>query len=106
MHTAITRLGFSLVRNVAISVGMRQLSQAHGKGRHVQAIEDLWKHSIFVAATHYVLAKKLTRINPDEAMLAGLLHDIGAFYIMTRAKNFPELFADKEVLQDIIHSGM
>lgn len=103
LKTAITRLGFSLVRNVAISVGMRQLSQAQEKGGMPQEIEALWKHSIFVAATSYVLAKKLTHINPDEAMLAGLLHDIGAFYILTRAKNYPEIFADKKVLQDVIH---
>lgn len=103
LQTAITRLGFSMVRNVAISVGMRQLSQAQEKGGMPQEVEALWKHSIFVAATSFVLAKKLTRLNPDEAMLAGLLHDIGAFYILTRAKNYPELFADKEVLQDVIH---
>lgn len=102
LQTAITRLGFSLVRNVAISVGMRQLSQAQEKGGMPQEVEALWKHSIFVAATSFVLAKKLTRINPDEAMLAGLLHDIGAFYILTRAKNYPELFADKAALQDVI----
>lgn len=103
LQTAITRLGFSLVRNVAISVGMRQLSQAQGKGRMPQEIEALWKHCIFVAATSYMLAKKLTKLNPDEAMLAGLLHDIGIFYILTRAQDYPELFADKEVLQDVIH---
>ncbi len=102
LHTAITRLGFSMVRNVAISVGMRQLSQAQELGGMPQEVEALWKHSIFAAATSHALAKKLTRINPDEAMLAGLLHDIGIFYILIRAKNYPDLFADKEVLQDVI----
>jgi putative nucleotidyltransferase with HDIG domain len=103
LQTAITRLGLSMVRNVAISVGMRQLSQAQGKDLMPKEIGALWKHSIFVAATSYLLTRKLTKLNPDEAMLAGLMHDIGIFYILTRAQNYPALFADKEVLQDVIH---
>lgn len=38
-----------------------------------------WQHSIHVAAIARVLARRLGRINPDEAMLAGLVHDVGIF---------------------------
>lgn len=101
LHMAIARLGFAMVRNVAISVGMRQLSQttpAVGANPHM---EKLWKHSVLVAALGYVLAKKLPRLNPDEAMLAGLLHDIGTFYILTRAKSYPDLFANEATIAEI-----
>jgi hypothetical protein len=30
----------------------------------------------------------------DEAMFAGLVHDIGVFYLLSRAVNFPELVAN------------
>ncbi|MDP2878550.1 MAG: HDOD domain-containing protein [Sulfuricella sp.] len=103
LHSAIPRLGYALVRNVAISVGMRQLSQSTPQGGMQPRVEKLWNHSILVAALSYVLAKKLTRLNPDEAMLAGLLHDIGAFYILTRAKNYPDLFTDEAALEDIVY---
>lgn len=102
LQTAITRLGFALVRNVAISVGMRQLAQLHIKGPVSEKLESLWKHTISVAATSYVLAKKLTKVNPDEAMLAGLLHDIGKFYLYSRAGNYPELFANETALDEIV----
>ncbi len=102
LRTAITRLGYALVRNVAISVGMRQLAEADQEGATQLRIEKLWKHCTLVAALAYVLAKKKARINPDEAMLAGMLHDIGSFYILTRAKNYPDLFADESTLDEII----
>ncbi len=38
-----------------------------------------------------VIAQKLTRINPEEAMLAGLIHDLGAFYMLYRATQYEEL---------------
>lgn len=102
LHTAITRLGYSLVRNVAISVGMRQLTEADPHYAAHPRINGLWKHSILVAALAFVLAKKKTRLNPDEAMLAGMLHDIGKFYILYRAKKYPRLFADESALDEII----
>ena len=101
LHTAIARLGYAMVRNVAISVGMRQLSQSTLQRSKDPRTEELWKHCILVASISYMLAKKRTRINPDEAMLAGLLHDIGGFYILTRAKDFPNLFSDAAAIEEI-----
>lgn len=103
LPTAIKRLGYALVRNVAIALGIRQLAQNnHDSIMHVP-LEELWRHSIQVAALSYVLAKKLTGLNPDTAMLAGLLHDIGMFYILARANKHPELFADEATLKNIPH---
>ena len=101
LRTAISRLGYALVRNIAISVGMRQLSQASPQSAMQPRVEKLWKHSIQVASISYILAKKRTRINPDEAMLAGLMHDIGGFYILTRVKDFPNLFDDESAIKEI-----
>lgn len=101
LRTAITRLGYTTVRNVAISVGMRQLSQSSTQSAMQPRVQKLWDHSIRVASISYILAKKRARINPDEAMLAGLLHDIGEFYILTRVKDFPDIFADDSAIEEI-----
>lgn len=104
LPTAIKRLGYALVRNAAIALGIRQLGQQDTSQNIMHApLEVLWRHSIQVAALSYVLAKRLTPLNPDTAMLAGLLHDIGMFYILARANKYPEMFADEGILRNIPH---
>jgi HD-like signal output (HDOD) protein len=44
----------------------------------------------------------VAKINGDEAMFAGLVHDLGVFYLMSRAANFPELIADKTELHGLL----
>ena len=48
------------------------------------------------------LARKIAKINGDEAMFAGLVHDIGVFYLMSRAANFPEMVNDKPELHALL----
>ncbi|GAO37618.1 metal-dependent phosphohydrolase [Sulfuricella sp. T08] len=103
LPTAIKRLGYALVRNAAIALGIRQLAQDTHQSMMRVPLEKLWRHSIQVAALSYVLAKRLTRLNPDTAMLAGLLHDIGMFYILARANKYPDLFTDEAMLRNIPH---
>lgn len=101
LPTAIKRLGHALVRNAAIALGIRQLAHVSNQGIMQIPLEKLWQHSIQVAALSYVLAKKQTGINPDTAMLAGLLHDIGMFYILTHTNKYPDLFADAATIKGI-----
>jgi HD superfamily phosphohydrolase YqeK len=62
----------------------------------------LWTHTAHVAALCRVLARKVAKINGDEAMFAGLVHDLGVFYLMSRAANFPELVNDKAELYGLL----
>ena len=59
-------------------------------------------HSLHVAALCRLLAKKMARTNPDEAMFAGMVHDIGVFYLLARVAHFPELIADKAELHALL----
>jgi HD-like signal output (HDOD) protein len=43
-----------------------------------------------------------TKVNPDEAMLTGMMHGIGKLYVLTRAIDHPELFISDRTLNDII----
>lgn len=55
-----------------------------------------------VAALCRVLARRLTRVSPDEALFAGLVHDIGAFYLLSRAAECPPLSEDREELHRLL----
>ena len=102
LRQAAVRLGFEMVRNVAIAVGMKQLVQTKSSADAPDLINGLWNRSIRVAALSFVMARKLTRLSPDSAMIAGLLHDIGKFYILFRAHSFSDFIVDKRALWDVI----
>lgn len=102
VRTAVVRLGGVCVRNVVASLVMRQLYQADKMGPIKKDLLNLWVHGARVAAISHVLARRFTRLNPDEAMLAGLIHDIGILPILKRATKFPEVMEDKEILYRVI----
>ncbi len=101
LQTAIARLGNVLVRNLVTGLVMEQLHQARTPLLKAR-LTVLWQHSTQVAAISHVLATHFTKLKPDEAMLGGLIHDIGALPILARAEKVPELMADKEALDRII----
>lgn len=91
LKSAITRLGVNAVRTAAMSIVMNQLMRAKGMADFADLTHSLWDHSIKTAAAARIIAKNMTRLNPDEAMLAGLIHDLGAFYMLYRATQYDEL---------------
>ena len=102
LRSAIARLGFNMVRSAAIAFAMAQLKRSAELKGLERPLEALWRSSASVAATSYVVAKRFSRVNPDTAMLAGLLHGIGKLYILTRAGNHPELAADEPTYNSIV----
>ncbi|MBL8430523.1 MAG: HDOD domain-containing protein [Dechloromonas sp.] len=91
LKSAITRLGLNSVRTTALSIVMTQLMRAKGMAEFSELTHSLWEHSINAAAAASVVARRCSRQNADEAMLAGLIHDLGAFYMLYRATQYDEL---------------
>ena len=109
LPAAITRLGIDLVRTTAVAIAMNQIVRAKDMAAFGDLTHALWQHSIKTAATARVLARAFTRINPDEALLAGLIHDLGAFYMLYRASQYSELRERPESVKHLImqwHEGI
>ncbi|MCU7828028.1 MAG: HDOD domain-containing protein [Candidatus Thiodiazotropha sp. (ex Myrtea sp. 'scaly one' KF741663)] len=109
LRTAIARLGYDLAYSTAVSIAVEQILHSKSVGDLREHLKVLWKHSVHVSAIAYVIAKTHSKVNPDEAMLAGLLHDIGKFYIFTRSEKYPELFSDDEAMNNLMnqwHTGI
>ena len=109
LRTAITRLGFDMVRNSAVAVAMEQLLLGREYADIRGELQRLWRHSVAVSALAYVLAGQFPACNRDEALLAGLMHDIGRLYIQARARDFPGLAADAGELEALAagwHTGI
>ncbi len=95
LNNAVNRLGFNLVRTVSTAFALRQLSRDSSLGAIRPELEQVWKTSNEVAAICYAVGKQAFGRQPDEAMMAGLLHSIGRLYILLHAhQNDPTIRED------------
>jgi HD-like signal output (HDOD) protein len=102
LRTAISRMGFNMVRSAAIAFAMSQLKKQDALKGLERPLEDLWKRSAAVAAMSHAVARRYSKVNPDMALLAGLLHGIGQLYILTRSAQHPGLFANQAAYTAIV----
>ena len=101
VDAAVARMGSDMVRNLVMSVVMEQMFQATTDATD-KRLRALWEHSTNVAAICHALAAQFTDLKPDQALLTGLVHDIGSLPIITRAEDIPALLEDEELLDNII----
>jgi len=95
-NRAIVLLGLNAVKNIAIAASLSKLFRG---GQICPAFDakDLWIHSIAVATATRMLSAKAGLGLPDEAFLAGLIHDIGIMVeIQVRRVKFVEAMELKQ----------
>jgi HD-like signal output (HDOD) protein len=102
LRNAVQRMGLNMVRSASIAFAMAQMKKAHDLKGLEAPMTVLWQRCTAVAAMAHVVARRLTKVNPDTALLAGLLHGVGELYILTRANRHPALFADRPVYDTIV----
>ncbi len=76
INRAIVLLGLNAVKNIAIAASLAKLFRGGKIAPNFDA-HELWHHSIAVATATKMLATKMEMGLPDEAFLAGLIHDLG-----------------------------
>lgn len=103
VRTACLRVGYRAVRSVAASLLVEQAAGARELGPFGPQARAIWEHSLAVAVMAYVLAEKTGLVSPDEAMFAGLVHDLGHFYLYWQATKFEELVAEPAGIRDLVH---
>jgi hypothetical protein len=91
VRAAVMRLGFRTLHSLVAAVMVRQLTAKVSSPLLKVKAARLWEHTAHVAALAQVLAKRLTRIDPETAMFAGIVHEVGGFYLLSRAEEFPGL---------------
>ena len=107
VRAAITRLGYRRLQGLVAGLIVRQFgSRIKDPGLRAKA-EQLWEHTTHVAALAGVLARRVTGVNPDTALFAGIIHEVGGFYLLSRADEFPGLLDDDpekwgELCEDVV----
>lgn len=90
-HDAVNRIGLNATRNLVMGIGLKELFRC--KNRELMTcMQGIWKNSLYVSSLSFVLAQEFSHINPDDALLAGLVADIGAIPLLHFAEQFPEQY--------------
>lgn len=93
VRTAASRLGFHALRMMAMAFVARQMAGAPSSPEQQRLAAALWEHTAHVAALCHVIAGTVTKQPADAALFAGLIHEIGGFYLLSRAEQYPVLLA-------------
>lgn len=94
VREAVVRLGMRTTRQLVSVFALREVFKTRQASLQKE-MEKLWTHSREVAALCWVLADQATRIDPEEALLAGLLHDIGVVPVLVQAEHHSALFSNE-----------
>ncbi len=89
IQMAITRLGNTTIRTLVTSLVMQQMFKP-SSALLEQQFRKTWEESINVSAISRALCSMAPQLSPDEAMLGGLIHQIGKLPILTLVENIPE----------------
>ncbi len=105
MEQAVNLLGTNTIKNIAMSASvLRAFDRTDGNA--TLNLKLFWWHSLRCAVTSRLIAKRLKYRSPEEAFLAGLLHDIGRLVLWVNfKKEYAELLDQYSARPDLLLAG-
>ncbi|MGR9101051.1 MAG: HDOD domain-containing protein [Gammaproteobacteria bacterium] len=101
IQMAVTRLGNKTVHSLVSSLVMQQIFSPTTDILE-QYFRQIWSQSVNVAAISRALCSFTRHLNSDEAMLAGLIHQIGKLPILTIVENMPDIRENRPKLDALL----
>ena len=98
VETAVSRLGFELVKNTAVSLAVRQMFLSQKHKDIAPLLRAVWQESMQLSAMSSAVADGHSGFDREAALLSGLLHYVGKLYIVTRASDYPGFASDSAML--------
>jgi len=100
--SAIVRLGINATHKLVLSFALRELFYSRNCLMQ-KYMHQVWRHSAEVGALCFILARFTNKFDPEKAMLAGLLHDIGVVAILSYAQKYPGLTTGEHDLDHVVN---
>ncbi|MBI3222386.1 MAG: HDOD domain-containing protein [Nitrosomonadales bacterium] len=94
VRMAVSLIGFRTIQSLAMALVTRQMAGRSSDPKCQELVQQLWEHSAHVASLAQVIARHVTHQDPEAAMFAGIIHEIGGFYMLSRAAHYPGLLDD------------
>jgi len=104
IQLAISRLGNNTILTLVTSLAMRQLFSTQSKALK-EHYKKIWSNSVNVASISSALASFMPHLSADEAMLAGLMHQIGKLPILVLVENLPEFKNHPDRLEKLLEKA-
>ena len=101
LQLAVSRMGLQLIRTLVTSHAITQMFN-QPKGPLKPFFDQIHHHSTDVSAHAYAIATKYTELDPDDALLAGLVHNIGYLPLGKSLESFPEAEKDPTLLVELM----
>jgi hypothetical protein len=89
VRSAVQRLGVRTLQSLVAALIVRQLGSKIADPALRAMSAQLWEHTAHVAALAQVIARRVTHVDPDTALFTGIIHEVGAFYMLAQADAYP-----------------
>ncbi len=103
VQMAVARLGNKLVKSLVTTLAMKQIYQATTDFME-KKLRKVWEDSVQVAAVSKVLAQAVPQLENEQAMLAGLIHNIGILPVLTMAESQSDWSGNEKYLEELVDS--
>jgi HD-like signal output (HDOD) protein len=103
LQTGVGLLGHQLVRCAAVALALKKMKLSTEQAELQPQLQELWRKGTLVASIAYVLARETKAANPDEALVTGLLHNVGRLYILVRAHSSSQTLVAGGLSEQVLH---
>jgi len=98
VQAAVMRLGLKKVQSLVTGLVIgQQIMRNKTKGLE-GFCQQVWQTSNDVAALSYVIAQKKTKLDPEQALLSGIVHNIGALPLVLKLNTIQALKDDPKIM--------
>ncbi len=103
LQAAVVRLGMDTIYKLVMTYAMNELFHSHSDSvaKRMQALST---HCRKVAAISRVLAETSKQVDPEQAMLAGLVHDLGVIVVLNYMDMHSKDLPDEEEVDQTINT--
>ena len=91
VRAALMRVGYGSLHTLACATVVRQFGSRIIDPALRAKAEQLWQHTAHTAALAHVIARRVTFVDAETALFAAIVHEVGGFYLLSRADEFPGL---------------